>query len=94
MPIDAKPPVFRDGTQPPSFVYTEHTHKYLLAREGGQTPSQNKQELKLRTLTMSIGDDRILYNSNSFKLDDVRNVSRSFAEKGQCVSPVREANMM
>jgi hypothetical protein len=39
------------------FLYTYDMynlwHKYLLPREGGQTPCQNKQEIKLGTLTMS-----------------------------------------
>jgi hypothetical protein len=45
---------------------TLNTHKYLLAREGGQTPCQNKQELKLGTLTMSTGDPDSL---NIFRID-------------------------
>jgi hypothetical protein len=36
-------------------VYTQYTHRYLLLREGVQTPCQIKQELKLRALTMSTG---------------------------------------
>jgi hypothetical protein len=31
-------------------------------------------------------DDRLLYNSNSFRMEDMKNVSRSFDEKGRCVT--------
>ncbi len=31
-------------------------------------------------------DDRLLYNSNSFRMDDMKNISRSFDEKGRCVN--------
>ncbi len=31
-------------------------------------------------------DDRLLFNSNSFRMEDMKNVSRSFDEKGRCVT--------
>jgi hypothetical protein len=31
-------------------------------------------------------DDRLLYNSISFRMDDMKNVSRSFDEKGRCAT--------
>jgi hypothetical protein len=39
-----------------------------------------------RSSFITPGDDRLLYNSNSFRIEDMKNVSRSFDEKGRCVT--------
>jgi hypothetical protein len=45
--------LFWEYISPKLFAVHTNAHKYLLARKGGQTPCQNKQELG--TLTMGIG---------------------------------------
>jgi hypothetical protein len=43
-------------------------------------------ELVKRSTFITPEDDRLLYNSNSFRMDDMKNISRSFDEKGRCVT--------
>jgi hypothetical protein len=48
--------------------------------EVGQVPAE------ARASFITPEDDRLLFNSNSFRLEDMKNVSRSFDEKGRCVT--------
>jgi hypothetical protein len=54
-------PLFLEKGLYPLFCVLTSTHKYLLAREGGQIPCQNKHELKLGTLTMGTGHKVLMY---------------------------------
>jgi hypothetical protein len=46
-------PLYLETGLYPRLLCTHNTHKYLLAKEGGQTLCNNKQELKFGTLIMS-----------------------------------------
>jgi hypothetical protein len=49
------PPAFRDGTLPPSFVYTHNTPQVPSHQRRRSDSLSKKMELKLGTLTMGIG---------------------------------------
>ncbi len=48
--------------------------------EAGQGPAIKRSSF------ITPGDDRLVFNSNSFRMEDMKNVSRSFDEKGRCVT--------
>jgi hypothetical protein len=48
--------------------------------EAGQGPAFKRSSF------ITPGDDRLVFNSNSFRMDEMKNVSRSFDDKGRCVT--------